>query len=197
MGYCSNFMLMAKPMTKELYARIDEELQLYNCYFACEGVENGVGHWLDADDAWYNCKADMVRISQTFPEVSFTLYTEGEDRSDTWRAHFRNGQFQVNSAGLFYEPFIPTRMQQELDKGPVEYEELVKNDRINAINAAVYHCFRILLAKEESEFPWNSKLMQEAEACCKNFLIRHGFNVPTIEETVNPRRNIAGGLCDE
>ena len=45
MGYCSCFSLSAKPMTQELYQKIDAELQLYTCYFEQDCIENGVGHW--------------------------------------------------------------------------------------------------------------------------------------------------------
>ena len=79
MGYCSCFSLSAKPMTQDLYQKIDAELQLYTCYFEQDGIENGVGHWCNQDDTWYSCRADMIQLSRTFPDVYFQLYVEGED----------------------------------------------------------------------------------------------------------------------
>ena len=42
MGYCSCFSLSAKPITQELYQKIDAELQLYTGYFEQDGVSETV-----------------------------------------------------------------------------------------------------------------------------------------------------------
>lgn len=178
MGYCSCFILSAAPMTESLYAKIDEELQHYGCNFECEGIENGVGHWYDGDDTWYSCRADMLQVSQAFPDVRFTLYVAGEDREDIWRAYFQNSRFQVNDASIIYAPFIPSRMQAALDDGPQEYEELANAERAGLVEAALYHCLRSVLGVEETDFPWNPELMKDAERACKEFLASHGFTVP-------------------
>lgn len=182
MGYRSNFMLSAEPITEELYTKIGEELELYNCRCECEGIENRVGQWSDIDDTWYSSMADMVQISQEFPDVIFTLYVEGEDRNDTWRAIFRNGSFQVNGATFVFDPYISSRMKDTLDEPPQEYEEMVREERIKAVETAIYHCFRTILRREEEDFPWDPILMKEAETACKKFLESHGFAVPTIKQ---------------
>ena len=181
MGYNSCFLLVASPVTKNLYMEIDEELGLYDCRFECEGIDDGVGCWLDIENTWYNCKADMVRVSQSYPEVKFTLYVEGESHDDTWRAHFHNGRIQVNNAMIFYPPFIPSKMQDGIDDTPQEYEDLARKERITAIETAVYHCIREVLGKQEKDFPWDPQLMKEAEDACRDFLESHGFAVPKIE----------------
>lgn len=196
MGYRSNFMLSAEPITEELYTKIEEELQLYNCRCECEGVENGVGQWSDIDDTWYSSMADMVQISQVFPDVIFTLYVEGEDRNDTWRAIFHNGRFQVNEATFVFDPFIPSRMKDTLDEPPQEYEKMVREERIKAVETAIYHCLRTVLGREEEDFPWDPILMKETVAACKEYLKARGFEIPEGEQAMPVKTEKEGAEAD-
>lgn len=183
MGYKSCFTLSAKPVTKELYQKIDAELQLYTCYFEQDGIENEAGHWCNSDDTWYSCRADMIQLSRTFPAVQFQLYVEGEDHNDDWRAFFKNGKYQVNYADRVYEPLIPDEfLDGDASEEAQDYEDIVRVERQSAHRTALYHCLRIFLGREEKEFPWNSELMDAAETACKDFLTEKGFHVPLLEQ---------------
>lgn len=192
MGYKSCFHLSARPMTEDLYKKIDAELQLYTCYFENDGIENEVGHWCNADDTWYNCRADMIQLSKMFPEVLFELLVEGEDHNDDWRAFFIGGKYQVNEAYRVYEPFIPAEFQEGEDPdGIPEYEDIIQMERRNALRTALYHCSRVFLAKEESDFPWDSELMDAAKTVFEEFLRSKGFTVPSLENPTEEGQNNA------
>lgn len=69
MGYRSNFLLTAKPMTEDLYQRISDELKHYVPFIMCECMEDGAGVWLNEDDTWYSCQSDMIQLSKDFPDT--------------------------------------------------------------------------------------------------------------------------------
>ena len=183
MGYCSCFSLSAKPMTQDLYQKIDAELQLYTCYFEQDGIENGVGHWCNQDDTWYSCRADMIQLSRTFPDVYFQLYVEGEDHNDDWRAFFKDGKYQENYAERVYEPLIPDEfIDGNASEEVQEDEDIIRAERQSACRTALYHCLRVILGREENEFPWDSKLMDAAKTACEHFLTEKGFSVAALEQ---------------
>lgn len=170
-------------MTQELYQKIDAELQLYTCYFEQDGIENGVGHWCNQDDTWYSCREDMIRLSRTFPDVYFQLYVEGEDHNDDWRASFKDGKYQVNYAERVYEPLIPDEfIDGDASEEAQEYEDIIRSERQRVCRTALYHCLRVILGREENEFPWDSKLMDAAKTACEDFLTEKGFRVPPMEQ---------------
>lgn len=154
MGYCSCFSLSAKPMTQDLYQKIDAELQLYTCYFEQDGIENGVGHWCNQDDTWYSCRADMIQLSRTFPDVYFQLYVEGEDHNDDWRAFFKDGKYQENYAERVYEPLIPDEfIDGNASEEVQEDEDIIRAERQSACRTALYHCLRVILGREKTSSP--------------------------------------------
>ena len=55
---------------------------------------------------------------------------------------------------------------------------------------------RILLAKDEKDFPWNEDLIQAAEAMCREFLTSKGFAVPAAEQP-DGKQEKDGGNDDE
>lgn len=182
-GYKSCFILSAKPMTQELYQKIDAELQLYTCYFEQDGIENEVGHWCNSDDTWYSCRSDMLQLSRTFPDVYFQLYVEGEDHNDDWRAFFVNGKYQVNDAERVYAPIIPDEfIDGDASEEVQEYEDIIRAERQSACRTVLYHCLRVFLGRGEGEFPWNSELMDEAKTACEAFLTKKGFRVPSLDQ---------------
>ena len=73
MGYRSNFLLTARPMTEDLYQRISDELKQYVPFIMCECMEDGAGVWLNEDDTWYSCQSDMIQLSKDFPDTFFEL----------------------------------------------------------------------------------------------------------------------------
>ena len=198
MGYCSCFSLSAKPMTQDLYQKIDAELQLYTCYFEQDGIENGVGHWCNQDDTWYSCRADMIQLSRTFPDVYFQLYVEGEDHNDDWRAFFKDGKYQENYAERVYEPLIPDEfIDGNASEEVQEDEDIIRAERQSACRTALYHCLRVILGREENEFPWDSKLMDAAKTACEDFLTEKGFSVPSLEQLCSGEQASTQATGDE
>lgn len=53
---------------------------------------------------WYDWENDMTKLSEEFPGIEFVLYGEGEERDDTWRAFFKNGECIYQPAHIYYDP---------------------------------------------------------------------------------------------
>ena len=60
---------------------------------------------------WYNWEEDMCAISKRYPSVLFTLTGIGEDSEDQWRAYFKNGLNQTETAVITYAPFNPDKLK--------------------------------------------------------------------------------------
>ena len=74
MGYHTDYIIVASPVTEEVYEKIDKVLRTFNGYVESNGVDNGVGEWTDADDTWYDSRKHMIEVSRVFPEIHFVLY---------------------------------------------------------------------------------------------------------------------------
>ena len=136
----------------------------------------------DIGATWYSCRADMIQLSRTFPDVHFQLYVEGEDHNDDWRAFFKDGKYQVNYAERVYEPLIPDEfIDGDASEEVQEDEDIIRAERQSACRTALYHCLRVILGREENEFPWDSKLIDAAKTACEDFLTEKGFSVPSLE----------------
>lgn len=77
-----------------------------------------------------------------------------------------------------------------------EYAGCVRLEHLKVTRAAIYHSLRILLAKDEKDFPWNEDLIQAAEAMCREFLTSKGFAVPAAEQP-DGKQEKDGGNDDE
>lgn len=55
---------------------------------------------------WYSFDKDMIAVSKEFPDVLFTLYGEGEESGDVWKAQYKNGLTASVKANLVY-PEMP------------------------------------------------------------------------------------------
>lgn len=53
---------------------------------------------------WYKWKEDMEHLSSLYPDKTFTVYGEGEEAGDIWRAFVKNGTTIVQKAKLTYDP---------------------------------------------------------------------------------------------
>lgn len=57
---------------------------------------------------WYDHTNDMIEISKQFPNITFILDGEGEERSDIWREYYCNGEWEgVDAEIIFPEPLNP------------------------------------------------------------------------------------------
>lgn len=51
---------------------------------------------------WYDHTYDMVKLSKLFPEVTFKLHGEGEEKEDMWNEYFHNGTAELCTAIITY-----------------------------------------------------------------------------------------------
>lgn len=51
---------------------------------------------------WYDWEDDMRKISLEYPDYIFTMYGEGEDRDDNWKACIYQGKIEIVKAEIVY-----------------------------------------------------------------------------------------------
>jgi len=59
---------------------------------------------------------DMLRLSQAFPEVLFTLHGSGEEDTDLWYTYYRDGRLQHADAQIHYPPFDPKLLREPAEQ---------------------------------------------------------------------------------
>lgn len=101
MGYYTQFSLHAQhkdgsDITPNEAAAIYEEIRSVtgiSWYFSqpIETVED-INQFLGYERLkWYDCSADMTKISKKFPDIIFLITGNGEEDGDIWRHYFTNG----------------------------------------------------------------------------------------------------------
>lgn len=55
------------------------------------------------DEKWYEYDEDMRELSLEFPELTFQLTGQGEQKEDRWRRYYRNGQVCGGQAVVRFE----------------------------------------------------------------------------------------------
>jgi GH35 family endo-1,4-beta-xylanase len=55
------------------------------------------------ETSWYDYMDDMKYLSEQFPDVTFILDGDGEDKDDLWRAYFKNGRAVKVHARITYD----------------------------------------------------------------------------------------------
>lgn len=101
MGYYTNFELRIngeKDRVKAAFERLDE-------------ITKGLLTWPNGNDAvydilnerslcfeakWYERRENMAQIAEEFPDISFTLEGQGEDRDDWWVIEAQNGKAHID-----------------------------------------------------------------------------------------------------
>ena len=53
---------------------------------------------------WYEFAKDMTRLSVAYPDTTFILDREGENRDDITKEYFRGGQHETVKAQIIFEP---------------------------------------------------------------------------------------------
>ena len=53
---------------------------------------------------WYEADEDMCTIAKQFPNSTFVLYGDGEDRDDRWRNIYRGDKVERGDAIISYPP---------------------------------------------------------------------------------------------
>ena len=87
MGYYTDYTLSVANAEGHEEA-IEERIQEVSGY---TGLSFGDIH----NCKWYSCFKDMEAVSLEFPEVTFYVYGEGEEKGDMWKAIFKNGKTKV------------------------------------------------------------------------------------------------------
>lgn len=79
---------------------------------------------ISSDDTmkWYDHDEDCAELSKMFPNVTFCLYGEGEENSDSWKTYYKNGLCQISRGVITYAPYDPTKLKsvtqaQLMDEG--------------------------------------------------------------------------------
>ena len=54
---------------------------------------------------WYDCDDDMMELSKEFPDYVFTVYGEGEERDDNWKAYYYKGKMWIGQAEMVWPDY--------------------------------------------------------------------------------------------
>lgn len=66
---------------------------------------------------WYSYEDDMLKLSQAFPEVSFVLTGDGEERDDVWTRQYSQGRcVKVPEWSEFLESQLPPQQLADLKR---------------------------------------------------------------------------------
>ncbi len=57
------------------------------------------------EDKWYYHEKHMLALSLEFPDCIFTLEGEGEEKGDSWRKRFLNGEMEEIRPDVVWPPF--------------------------------------------------------------------------------------------
>ena len=52
---------------------------------------------------WYDHDDDLIALSKKFPDVTFVLYGEGEERDDNWITYYKNGDYEYCNGRIVYD----------------------------------------------------------------------------------------------
>ena len=94
MGYLTNFELSA---TDEIAEAVEAAILEVSGY-------RFEGGYL-SDVKWYDWEDDMRAVSKRFPGHLISLYGNGEEDGDIWRAYFANGKMQHCQAKITFDPY--------------------------------------------------------------------------------------------
>lgn len=101
MGYYTNFELRLygeKDSIIAAFKRIEEltdNLITWSCGDdILAEILNGNAAYFEAK--WHSRKKDIAKVATEFPDVSFTLKGQGEDREDWWIIEAQNGKTHIS-----------------------------------------------------------------------------------------------------
>jgi hypothetical protein len=115
MGYYTYYSMEAQHINdREQYNSIIDEMKKHELfsYEDNAGVfDSGTYHaesntaFFEAYDdcKWYDHAKDMREFSKLFPNVTFRLHGEGEERDDMWYEYFHNGDYEDCYVHITYD----------------------------------------------------------------------------------------------
>lgn len=109
MGYHTDYTIVASPVAEEVYEKIDKVLRTFNGYVESNGVDNGVGEWMDADDTWYDFHKHMIEVSRVFPEVHLSCMEKAKTEAIYGESTISAGNINATERALSMRPSCPAR----------------------------------------------------------------------------------------
>lgn len=104
MGYLTRYKLSAPALD---YVDPDAEMSAED---VIEKELDGYNPFVDICK-WYSWEKDMTSISRKYPDTVFTLYGEGEESGDVWKAYFKNGKKSVHTAEIKFPDFDESKLK--------------------------------------------------------------------------------------
>lgn len=112
MGYYTDYSLEVRGIQSEgeFIALCDEVKNFYGLYVAEGKPFDTQTYFPTYEEAkWYDHETDMRELSRKFPNMTFCLEGDGEDRDDMWCEYYHNGDMEYCAAQIVYEE--PTRIK--------------------------------------------------------------------------------------
>lgn len=60
---------------------------------------------------WYDHHNHMLKLSEYYPELIFTLHGEGEEVNDLWKAYYKNGKYQEARVQIVYPEYDESKLK--------------------------------------------------------------------------------------
>jgi len=106
MGYNTTYRLEYKFLAHQ--DRFEETMleEMEETEYVGELINNGL-----IDCKWYEHDDDMLRLSERYPMVVFTLSGEGEESGDIWKKYYCAGKVQIARAKITFDPFDKDKLE--------------------------------------------------------------------------------------
>jgi hypothetical protein len=59
---------------------------------------------------WYDHDQHMRKLSKKYPDILFSLYSNGEDIDNIWITYYKNGLGQFRQAKIVFDDYNPEKM---------------------------------------------------------------------------------------
>lgn len=110
MGYYTNFSVQCEgPSDAVRLAEHDIQNDSYE----------DIGCYFDESSKWYDYETDMLKFSKKHPEVTFTVFGDGEESDDFWKHVFLNGKHCRVDGEIVY----PEITEDDLEEGDFEGDD--------------------------------------------------------------------------
>lgn len=98
---------------KDQHLLYDHDYNEYGIFTKVESDYDFHIAFFNSDDEakWYDNSYDMMKFSRLFPDVTFRLSGDGEDRDDSWHKYFHNGEIEECRAKIIFPS--PERIEWE------------------------------------------------------------------------------------
>lgn len=90
---------------------------------AKEDIENDsyedIGRYFYESSKWYDYETDMLKFSRKHPEVTFTVFGDGDESDDFWKHVFKDGKHCRVNGKIVY----PEITEDDLEEDEFEDDE--------------------------------------------------------------------------